>query len=45
MTENIQILSAEAGKSGVPVGTLEIKISVMDMNTDVPSQSIAKTTN
>jgi len=27
------------------VGTLEIKISVMDMNTDIPSQSIAKMTN
>jgi hypothetical protein len=45
MTENIQIMSAEPGQTGVPVGTLEIKISVMDMNTDVPSQSIAKVTN
>ena len=45
MTENIQIMSAEPGQTGVPVGTLEIKISVMDMNTDVPSQSISKITN
>jgi hypothetical protein len=44
MSENIQIVSAENG-SGVPVGMLEIKISVMDMNTDMPSQSIAKMTN